>query len=202
MVPAAGAHYFFRMQERAATRFRASGLVRLSLLVLVLCLVSARHAQANPFCASCEVQLGLGGTYHFWGSTGGLVVPISVSWDDNRYEVGVFHMTNPQTLFDSNIRADRLMANPYWGASVSRRWQLFARGPVSGFFGFGVAYRTESDALSATRWDFASQLGARVRLPGGRSVAELTVRHWSNAGIKLPNHGQDFATLTARFDFR
>jgi hypothetical protein len=26
----------------------------------------------------------------------------------------------------------------------------------------------------------------------------LTVRHWSNAGIRLPNHGQDFATLAVR----
>ncbi len=94
------------------------------------------------------------------------------------------------------------MANPYWGVSASRRWQLFARGPVSGFVGFGLAYRTESDDLSATHWDFASQLGARLRLPGGRSVVELSIRHWSNGGIKLPNHGQDFATVTARFDFR
>jgi Lipid A 3-O-deacylase (PagL) len=31
-------------------------------------------------------------------------------------------------------------------------------------------------------------------------VGELTIRHWSNGGIKLPNHGQDFATFTVRLN--
>jgi Lipid A 3-O-deacylase (PagL) len=92
------------------------------------------------------------------------------------------------------------MADPYWGVSLSRRWQLFQRGPVQGFGGFGLALRSESDQLSATRWDFAEQLGLRFRIPGQFAVGELTVRHWSNAGIRLPNHGQDFATLTIRLN--
>jgi hypothetical protein len=29
-------------------------------------------------------------------------------------------------------------------------------------------------------------------------VGEVTMRHWSNGGIRLPNHGQDFATFTIR----
>ena len=29
---------------------------------------------------------------------------------------------------------------------------------------------------------------------------ELTFRHWSNGGIRLPNHGQDFVTLTVRLN--
>ena len=192
------------MGDRHLTfRIMKGRTVRLSLLALLACLAYApRNVQAESFCASCEVQIGVGGTYHFWGSTGGVVIPVTVSWDQNRYEVGVFRMASQQTLLDSNIRSQRLMASPYWGVSASRRWRLFVRGPVSGFVGFGMAIRTEADELSATRWDFAEQLGARVRLPGGRSVLELTVRHWSNAGFKLPNHGQDFATLTARFDFR
>ena len=33
-----------------------------------------------------------------------------------------------------------------------------------------------------------------VPTPG--TTIELVMRHWSNAGLKLPNHGQDFATLT------
>ena len=41
----------------------------------------------------------------------------------------------------------------------------------------------------------------RSRFPGNRAVAELTMRHWSNGGIRLPNHGQDFATLTVRLNF-
>jgi hypothetical protein len=74
------------------------------------------------------------------------------------------------------------------------------RGPVGAFCGFGLAAKNESDQLSVTRLNFASQLGLRFRLPRDRVVAELTVRHWSNGGIRLPNHGQDFATLTVRLN--
>jgi hypothetical protein len=35
-------------------------------------------------------------------------------------------------------------------------------------------------------------------LPGNLLVGELTFRHWSNGGVRLPNHGQDFVTLTVR----
>ena len=31
-------------------------------------------------------------------------------------------------------------------------------------------------------------------------IGELTFRHWSNGGIRLPNHGQDFVTLTIRLN--
>jgi hypothetical protein len=161
---------------------------------LLLLMWAARDASAEPFCENCEVHMGVGGTYHFWGGTDGLVLPLTVSWDENRYEVGVFRMAGRQTL--SRNGTSQTLADPYWGFSASRRWLLLERGPVRGYFGFGLAYREESDVLSATRWDFASQLGLHVRLPRTGSAMELTFRHWSNAGIKQPNHGQDFATLT------
>ena len=146
------------------------------------------------------MQIGVGGTYHFWGSTGGVVLPVSVKWGYGRYELGLFRMSTRQTLYDANYREGRVMAHPYWGLSLSRRWRLLERGPISAFCGFGVSAKNESDQLSITRLDFASQLGLRFRLPGNRVVAELAVRHWSNGGIRLPNHGQDFATLTVRLN--
>jgi hypothetical protein len=171
------------------------------LLLLIVCAACApRSADAQSLCQSCEVQVGLGGTYHYWGKTGGVVLPVTVTWSENRYELGFVRVTTQQTLRESGSRNERLMADPYWGVSLSRRWQLFDRGPVKGFFGFGLAGKTKSDVLSATRWDFASQLGLRFRLPGNRAMAELTMRHWSNGGIRLPNHGQDFATLTIRLN--
>jgi Lipid A 3-O-deacylase (PagL) len=171
--------------------------IKIGLLLLLVCAQYApRSADAQSLCESCEVQVGLGGTYHYWGSTGGVVLPVAVTWSENRYELGFVRVTTQQTLHESGSRNARLMAGPYWGVSISRRWQLFERGPVKGFFGFGLAGKTKPDALSATRWDFASQLGLRFRLPGNRALGELTMRHWSNAGIRLPNHGQDFATLT------
>ena len=173
-------------------------------LSVVLLAVGATFAptitNAQSLCTSCEAQIGLGATYHFWSPTGGLVLAASLSWDESRYELGVFRVARAQVLRDEAYREGRLMADPYWGLSLSRRWQLFQSGPMKVLFGFGLALKTESDQLSATRWDFASQLGLRFRIPGQLAAAELAVRHWSNAGIRLPNHGQDFVTLTFRLN--
>src|SRR6266446_3112646 len=175
--------------------------IRIGLLLLLAGAAHApRSADAQSLCQSCEVQVGLGGTYHFWGTTGGVVLPVMVTWSENRYELGFVRVTTQQTLQDSRSRYTRLVAEPYWGVSLSRRWQLFERGPIKGFVGFGFAGKTKSDELSTTRWDFASQLGVRFRLPGNRVTGELTMRHWSNGGIRLPNHGQDFVTVTFRLN--
>jgi Lipid A 3-O-deacylase (PagL) len=175
--------------------------VRPVLLVLLIGALSAPAiTKAQSICESCEVQLGLGGTYHFWGPTGGLVFAATMNWDASRYELGVFRVASAQVLRDHAYRDGHLMADPYWGVSLSRRWQVFQKGPVKGFVGFGLALKTESDQLSATRWDFASQFGLRIRIPGQFAVGEVTVRHWSNAGIRLPNHGQDFVTFTIRLN--
>lgn len=182
---------------RAPTSHRASTAL---LLLLIGALCAPTTARAQSFCESCEVQLGAGGTYHFWGPTGGLVLAGTMTWDANRYELGVFRIASVQLLRDHAYRGSHVMADPYWGASLSRRWELFQSGPVKGFVGLGMALRTESDQLSATRWDFAEQAGLRFRIPGQIAVGELTVRHWSNAGIRLPNHGQDFVTLTVRLN--
>lgn len=170
----------------------------LALLIVIGC--SPRLAGAQSLCESCEVQIGLGGTYHFWGATGGVVLPIVLNWNDSRYELGFFRVTTQQMLYDDHSEYGRVMADPYWGMSLSRRWRLYERGPVRLFFGFGFAAKTESDQLSSTRVDFAEQLGVRFRLPGTRVIGELTMRHWSNGGIRLPNHGQDFATLTFKLN--
>jgi hypothetical protein len=171
-----------------------------ALTILVYAACALQLADAGSLCETCEVQIGLGGTYHYWGTTGSYVLPVTVTWSDNRYEFGVFRFTNHQFLLLPGTQYDRNAAGPYWGISLSRRFQLFERGPVRGFVGFGLAGRTASDTLSSTRWDFASQLGLRFRLPGNRAIADLTVRHWSNGGVRLPNHGQDFATLTVQLN--
>lgn len=174
-----------------------AAFIKVGLLVLFVWTGYApRPADAQSLCESCEVQIGLGGSYHYWGTTGSLVPPVTVTWSEDRYEFGVFRFTTQQLLALPGTHEERHMANPYWGASLSRRWQFFERGPVKAFVGFGLAAKTESDTLSVTRWDFASQLGLRFRVPGDRVIGEVTMRHWSNGGIRLPNHGQDFATVT------
>lgn len=186
---------------RRWSRIHAGSIAQLASALLLLCATFApRLTSAQSLCESCEVQVGIGGTYHFWGTTGGVVLPVTVNWSDARYELGFFRVTSQQVLVDAHYRYGRVMADPYWGMSLSRRWRVFERGPVRVFVGFGLAAKTESDQLSATRLDFASQLGVRFRLPGNHLVGELTMRHWSNGGIRLPNHGQDFATLTIRLN--
>jgi len=169
-----------------------------ALLLIAACV--PRFASADSLCESCELQIGIGETYHFWGSTGGVVIPITLNWSDSRYELGLFRLSRRQVLYSARYPDGRVMADPYWGLSLSRRWRIFSRGPVKGFFGFGISAKTEADELSITRLNFASQLGVRFPLPGNRVIAELTFRHWSNGGIRLPNHGQDFVTFTVRLN--
>lgn len=150
-------------------------------------------------CDGCELRLGVGGTYHFWGGTGGTVISSALSFDHDRYELGLFRMASRQTLNESNPHASRLLAEPYWGVSASRRWKLAGNFRWRLLFGFGASYKSEADPLNSTRWNFASQLAMRVRLADNGSDLELSVRHWSNGGIRLPNRGQDFVTLSYAF---
>src|SRR6266404_4881925 len=148
-------------------------ILRIGLPALGVCLGCApRLAQAQDFCQSCEVQVGLGGTYHYWGTTGSLVLPVSLTWSDNRYELAAFRFTDQQLLPLPGTHRARLMAGPYWGASLSGRWRLFDHGPVQGFFRFGLAERSESDERSVTRWAFAEQLALRFHLPANRVIGE------------------------------
>jgi hypothetical protein len=183
-------------------RIRVKALIHSAAIALLLSVGYApRFASAQSLCESCELQIGIGETYHFWGSTGGVVLPVTLNWSDGRYELGLFRLSSRQILYDTHSPYGRLMADPYWGLSLSRRWRIFTRGPVKGFFGFGIAAKTSADQLSVTHWDFASQLGVRFPLPGNRLISELTFRHWSNGGVRLPNHGQDFVTLTVRLNW-
>jgi Lipid A 3-O-deacylase (PagL) len=46
--------------------------------------------------------------------------------------------------------------------------------------------------------NFAEQLTVRWRVSHSVRL-ELAFRHWSNAGLRLPNRGKDFATLALVF---
>ena len=150
-------------------------------------------------CQGCELRLGIGSTYHFWSRTGGTVIPVTLSWDGERYELGLFRMAKRQTLSEGNVQTSRLLAEPYWAVSASRRWKLAGTSRWRVLFGFGASYKSEADSLNSTRWNFASQLAMQVRFPGGGPGLEVSVRHWSNGGIRLPNRGQDFVTLSYSF---
>jgi hypothetical protein len=149
-------------------------------------------------CSGCELSIGLGGTYHYWGRTDGVVIPVIFSFSDARYELGAFRMSTSQWIEFGGEPPPRRYAYPYWGFSLSRRWRLLRLGAFGLYAGLGASYKTETDQLDSTRWNFAEQLAFRWERPHGPSL-ELSIRHWSNAGIKLPNRGQDFAVLTLVF---
>jgi hypothetical protein len=163
--------------------------------------VSARAPGADPlpFCGGCELGVGIGGTYHYWARTGGIVAPFILDWSEGRYELGAFRLTTPQWIEFAGQPPPRRFANPYWGYSLSRRWRLWGTPSLRLYFGFGVSYKTETDGLDSTHWNFAEQLA--LRWDRGRNVpsVEISIRHWSNAGIRLPNRGQDFALLSLVF---
>src|SRR5207302_684235 len=161
------------MREAPARRLWLAGCLIIGGLLGAVSRAAA--AESLLPCDGCELRLGVGGTYHFWGRTGGTVIPVTLSFDHDRYELGLFRMASHQTT----------------GESDPHVWRLL--------FGFGVSYKSESDPLNSTRWNFASQLAMRVRLSDSGSDLELSVRHWSNGGIRLPNRGQDFMTLSYAF---
>jgi hypothetical protein len=70
------------------------------------------------------------------------------------------------------------------------------------FFGFGGAYKTETDDLNGSNWNFAEQLGWRFPPWANGGRVEFTLRHVSNAGLKKPTRGEDFLTLAYVFQAR
>ena len=169
----------------------------ITILIFLLNMLAVPSAAAgSDLCGGCELSLGVWGH----GQMGGLVLPATLTWDQGRYEVGIFRFTTDQRLYEDIWRKTRMLAEPYWGISASRRWALVTRPTWRLFFGFGASYKTQEDLLNSTHWNFASQLAVRLHHPAGKGAdMEFAIRHWSNAGIRTPNRGQDFFVVTIAF---
>jgi hypothetical protein len=134
MLLAGSAHGCTRTPRTScSTAGSQEGLPALALLCgALVCHAPGAHAQeADSLCGrgGCEFLVGIGGTYHYWAKTDGIVAAFMFDWSEGRYELGAFRMTTPQMLeFHDELPAYRV-ANPYWGFSLSRRWRLFGRGP-------------------------------------------------------------------------
>ena len=63
----------------------------------------------------------------------------------------------------------------------------------------GAAYKTKTDDLNGSNWNFAEQLGWRFPQQANSGRVEFALRHVSNAGLKKPNRGEDFLTLAYVF---
>jgi hypothetical protein len=144
-----------------------------------------------------HLALGAGMTYQYDGSKGTDLVFAMWSTRDDRYELAAFRFLTPQT------RLGCALAESNWVFEASRRWRLnwksIDHSGLDLFFGFGAAYKTETDDLNGSNLNFAEQLGWRFpqQAHGGR--VEFAIRHVSNAGLKKPNRGEDFLTLAYVF---
>jgi hypothetical protein len=140
---------------------------------------------------------GAGMTYQYDGSKGTDLVLATWSTRDDHYELAAFRFLTPQT------RLGCALAESNWVFEASRRWRihwtLIDHSGVDLFFGMGAAYKTKTDDINGSNWNFAEQLGWRFpqRAHGGR--VEFAIRHVSNAGLKKPNRGEDFVTLAYVF---
>lgn len=180
-----------RVRLRAARR---SGIwcATIALLWTLTLLPGRCAADAAAFCGGCQLSLGVGDTYHYWGRMGGPVIPATLTWEEGRYEVGIFRFTTEQKLYEDLWGRTRMLAGPYWGISASRRWALFTRPTWRLLFGFGASYKTQEDLLNSTHWNFASQLAVRLHHPSGKGPdMEFAIRHWSN-GYTYSQSGSGF----------
>lgn len=164
---------------------------------------SARaHDAAAPlegFCARCDLLVGAGDTTNFSHWTDGLVLPVTLEVDDSRWEIGAFRIARRQLLKEyPKFAASTIATMPYWGFTAMHRWQVLHRSRVRLYVGFGANYRTETDLLTSTKWNFAGMVAVRFDL-GKHAILEFALRHWSNAWIRLPDRGQNVVTVTVGF---
>lgn len=161
--------------------------------------VARGHDPAAPpreFCAHCELLVGAGSTYNFWHGTDGIVLPLTLEIDDSRWELGAFRFATRQYLKEvPKFRPSTIAAKPYWGFSAMRRWQILHRSPTRLYLGIGANYRTETDLLIGSKWNFSLLVAIRFDV-GKDSILELAVRHWSNAWLKFPDRGENFVTFS------
>jgi len=155
---------------------------------------TARADEPVSPCSRCNLLVGIGATYRFFAWMDSAVVPVTLELDESRWEVGAFRMTSAQRYLDHAHATD-----PYWAFTAMRRWQVVHRAPWRLYLGFGANYRTETDYLETTRWNFAYLVAARFDLGSRDRLLEFGIRHWSNAWIRPPNRGQDLITLSYGF---
>jgi hypothetical protein len=94
----------------------------------------------SAFWKDVHLAAGLGLTYRT--QVTGKLVPVSATWNDNRWEFFAAHFRD-QTI--SGLRyqgypAHEGLAPPMWAASVSRRFNFVDRPKFQSFVGIGAAY--------------------------------------------------------------
>jgi hypothetical protein len=107
----------------AATFAEAASLIAGAALLVLIGTPAPCTAAAGDGSADCQLLLGVGATYEFWGWSEGIVVPVTLELDASRWELGAFRMARTQ-IATSYGPPDKTAAEPYWGFSAMRRWTI------------------------------------------------------------------------------
>jgi len=87
--------------------------------------------EKHSICGDCEFHVGLGGTYHSFEGTGGEVIPVTMTWDRGRWEVGVFHFSE-QTSSDNEENVEqKVLALPESRDLALRNVSFHYGGPLA-----------------------------------------------------------------------
>jgi hypothetical protein len=176
----------------------ARALPLAGLTILTACILRSAFA-ADSRCDRCDVLIGTGTTFRSWAWTDGLVLSLTLELDDSRWDLSAFRFATAQRVPASALPGTPHAADPYWGFTAMRRWQVLHRGSGRLYIGFGANYRTEVDYLESTRWNFAYLIAARVDLDAHGRALELGFHHWSDAWIRPPNRGENLLVLSFVF---
>lgn len=161
-----------------------------------------------------------------WPHVSGKLVPVSLTWKEDRYELFAAYFQN-EVVGGYHIDGEPAhigYAPPHFTYALSRRFNVVDHARLKAFAGIGVAYegtklcktvdeandRTITldyfepvyrgcDKLNGSHLNYLLQLGARFYNADRSQGIELAYRHISNAGLAPPNLGDNFLTLVLVF---
>lgn len=167
------------------------------------CLLLSGMAAAHPSDQALGVYLEGGQAPHSDGNTDSLSIGLVVPWSHRQPPVQPGALSFYWDFFLSTWRApvpSGLDRSSYTQAGVIANWRWrFDQGESPWFVEAGIGgtvmdslYRTPSREFSTT-FQFTEQIGVGRNF-GAQGEHELSVRlqHFSNAGIKEPNPGENF----------
>ena len=196
-----------RVCQRSVTSFfraRTPGIRAAFVLVLLLCAAAGTPPAIANDCPENEVRnftVGAGNPFRFWYTLDSIVIPVTMTWHCERWEIGAFYFGRQYQRVDGerhlDVRGDAAV-------SLTRRLVLHRWKSSNVFCGLGGSYRTkagfsEGNPFNGSHLNIAEQLGVRWMRPDHQQGIELSLRHFSNLGIVKPNVGQNFFVAAVVF---
>jgi hypothetical protein len=121
---------------------------------LSACIIAFCGGLATPLHAAAPINgcreyfpvtftAGFGDTFRFWQNLKSSVIPLTLTWDCDRYELGFFRFGNQYQRVDG-VR--QVVVAQDFAMLLSRRWVMHRWGSTGIFFGLGLSTRTRAGA--------------------------------------------------------